>query len=64
MEVLSVGAYAYIESSTSTTKSYARTLFENYRAKMVSAGHAFPTWDNASPALKREFIQEAKQVLS
>lgn len=58
-----MGAYAYIQSTTST-KGYARTLYENYRARMSLAGYTMPDWEGASPAIKREFVQEAKQLLS
>lgn len=53
--------YAY--QQTVSVKSYARTLYENYRARMVSAGHFFPSWEKASPVIKKEFVQEARQLL-
>ena len=53
--------YAY--QQTVSVKGYARTLYENYRARMVSAGHFFPSWEKASPVIKKEFMQEARQLL-
>lgn len=52
-----------LNETTTTPQGYARTLYENYRARMVAVGHFVPTWDNASPSAKREFIREARQLL-
>ena len=52
-----------LEQVQSTPQGYARTLYENYRARMLSAGQFIPTWDNTSSTVKREFIREARQLL-
>lgn len=54
---------AYQLEQPSSTKGYARTLYENYRARMISAGQFMPKWDNVSATVKREFVREARQLL-
>lgn len=41
-------------------KSYARTLYINYRARVMSSGRELPTWEQASPIVRREFIRDAR----
>lgn len=45
-------------------RGYARTLYDNYRARVQSSGQSLPDWKHASPFVKREFMKEARQLLS
>lgn len=44
-------------------QSYARTLYENYRARIVPSGRTIPHWRLASPVVRREFIRDARTQL-
>lgn len=46
-----------------TVKSYARTLYENYRARCIVSGQDIPVWNLASPVVRREFYRDAKNEL-
>lgn len=41
-------------------RSYARTLYSNYRARVKASGHSVPEWRLASPVVRREFIRESR----
>lgn len=41
-------------------KGYARTLYINYRARVMLSGRELPAWEHASPAVRREFIRDAR----
>lgn len=41
-------------------KGYARTLYINYRARVMLSGRELPTWEQASPIVRREFIRDAR----
>lgn len=44
----------------SKIEDYARVLYNNYR---VRSGQKLPAWNRASVYVRREFIQEARQIL-
>lgn len=44
-------------------QSYARTLYENYRARATASGHHLPEWRLASPVVRREYIRDARNEL-
>jgi hypothetical protein len=44
----------------SKIEDYARVLYNNYR---VRSGQKLPVWNRASVYVRREFIQEARQIL-
>lgn len=58
-----MSAYSISVREPISLKGYARTLYENYRARMLSAGQNIPTWAKASASVKKEFVCEARQLL-
>jgi hypothetical protein len=44
-------------------KSYARTLYTNYRARIQLSGHSIPVWRLANPVVRREFMRDARLAL-
>ena len=44
-------------------RSYARTLYINYRARVMASGRELPEWEDASPVVRREFKRDARNEL-
>lgn len=63
---VSPNTYRDEEVSTLTVKGYARVLYTNYRARLMASNNAVlvPQWTKASPFVRNEFIEEARQLLS
>lgn len=41
-------------------RGYARTLYTNYRARMLTSGVSLPSWNQASAVVRREFLRDAR----
>lgn len=57
--------YVLKQGYRNSVENYARVLYENYRARIYRATNTLlPKWEEASPFIRKEFRQEAKQALA
>ncbi len=57
-------SYQYM-SASQVIQDYARVLYENYRARVMSSlpSVVIDPWESASPIIRREFIRDARAEL-